>query len=196
MIVATNLKNGTTFLFEDKPSQVIKYSHTKMGRGTATVKVIMKSLETGKLLNKTFPSTAKFEEISTNKKSLQYLYRDDANAIFMNPINFSQVEVDIDLIEDQLQFIKEGETIDIVFWEDNAIAIELAPKITLKVVTTDPGVKGNSSTNVFKPATLENGLDTKVPLFIKKGDYIKIDTKTGEYVERDTSEKSNRETQL
>ena len=192
MISATNLKNSTCFLYEGKPLQVIKYTHIKMGRGGATVRVSARNLSNGKMEEKTFPSTAKFEEVSTSKKELTYLYRDGDRAVFADPTDYSQSEIDIDLIKGQLQYIKEGQNVDVLFRDDEPVSIELAPKVALEVVETDPGVKGNSSTNVYKPAKCENGIQVRVPLFIKTGDTVNVDTRTGEYLER-ASQKSTRE---
>jgi elongation factor P len=102
----------------------------------------------------------------------------------MDPNTFEQVEIPVDLAKTELNFIKEGDTADVLFWEEAPLSVEIPPKVTLKVTDTVPGVKGNSATNLYKPATLENGLKLRVPLFIKEGDKIRVDTKSGEYVER------------
>ncbi len=184
MIEATNLKNGTTFLMDGKPFKVIKYTHQKIGRGGGLVKLIVRNLESGVQVEKTINSAAKVEDINTLKKSMQYLYKDEINAVFMDPKTFGQVEIPAGLAKEEISYIKEGESADILFWEDKPLSIEIPPKVTLKVVDTAPGVKGNSATNLYKPATLENGLQLKVPLFIKSGDKIRVDTRKGEYVER------------
>jgi elongation factor P len=189
MIVATDLKGGKTFLFEGKPYKVSKYTFTKVGRGGASVRVWARNLETGNLEEKSFQSTAKFEEIATRKRSLQYLYKDATTAYFMDPQSYEQVEISLDLLGHDINFVKEGNLADILFWsygekENIPLAVELPPKVTMKIEQTDPGVKGNSATNIYKPATLENGLVVKVPLFIKIGDLVRVDTRTGDYIER------------
>lgn len=184
MIEATNLKNGTSFLMDGKPFKVVKYTHQKIGRGGGLVKLVVRNLESGIQEEKTINSGAKVENISTLKKSLQYLYKDDKSAIFMDPKTYGQVEIPLKLIEEELKFIKEGENADILFWEERALSVEIPPKVNLKVINTAPGIKGNSASNMYKPATLENNLQLKVPLFIKIGDKVRIDTRTGEYVER------------
>jgi len=184
MVLVTNLKNGSTFLFEGKPCQVVKYFHQKIGRGGATVRLTFRNLETGDLVERAFQSTAKFEEISTTKKQLQYLYSDSTNAIFMDPATFEQIEVSIKILGDDINFIKEGEEANVLFWDDKPLSVEIPPKIVLKVIETAPGVKGNTTSNIYKPAKLENGLSVKVPLFIKADDFIRVDTRTGEYIER------------
>lgn len=192
MIEARSLKVGTTFLMESKPYKVIKYTHQKIARGGGTVKLSLRNLKNGNLEGKTLNSSRKVEEISTFKKPLQFLYKDSSTAVFMDAKTYEQVELPTSLIKDELLYIKEGETINVLFWsfggtqdkDDKALSVEIPPKVVLQVVGTPPGVKGDSATNIYKPATLENGLRLKVPLFIKKGDKIRVDTRTGGYVER------------
>src|SRR3989344_9321623 len=116
MIEVTNLKAGTTFQLDGKPYKVIKYQHQKLGRGGASVKVSARNLQTGALEEKTFGSNTKVEEIVTNKKSLQYLYKDSSNAIFMDPKSYEQIEISANLIKEELGYIKEGETVNVLFW--------------------------------------------------------------------------------
>ncbi|MEJ2347685.1 MAG: elongation factor P [Patescibacteria group bacterium] len=184
MIDATGLKNGTTFLLSGTPYRVVKYAHQKIGRGGANVKLSVRNLKTGALEEKTMNSSSKVEEINTLKRNLQFLFKDASTATFMDPNTFEQVEIPVDLAKTELNFIKEGDTADVLFWEEAPLSVEIPPKVTLKVTDTVPGVKGNSATNLYKPATLENGLKLRVPLFIKEGDKIRVDTKSGEYVER------------
>lgn len=184
MINSTDLKNGVTFLSNGAPCKVLKYSLIKMGRGGAVVRVSTKNLLTGTTEDKTFSSNVKVEEVVTQKKNLQYLYSDGTNVTFMNPKSYEQVEVPVNVIKDELPFMKEGKTVDVLFWEDRALSCDIPPKVVMKVVDTPPGVKGNSASNVYKDAILENGLKTKVPLFISNGELIRIDTRTGGYVER------------
>ena len=183
-ISATELKNGVTFLMSGKPYQVVKYAHQKIARGGGTVKLSVRNLETGNLEKKTLNSSLKVEEITTVKRPLQYLYKDDTSVYFMDPRSYEQIEIPLVMAKDQIVFIKEGESVDVLFWDNKALSIGLPAKVVLTVKDTVPGVKGDSATNIFKPAILENGLKLKVPLFIKKGDKIRIDTRTGEYVER------------
>lgn len=186
MISATTLKNGKTFLMDGNPYRVIKYFHQKIGRGGATVKLRVRNLQSGQMEEKTLNSAAKVDEISTTKKSLQFLYQDGSTASFMDPATYDQVEIPVDVLGDDLQYIKEGETADVLFWDGRALSVDIPPKVTLAVSQTDPGAKGNSATNVYKPAKLENGLTVRVPMFIKIGDKVRVDTRTGEYVERVT----------
>lgn len=184
MIVATELKNNVAFLVDGKPCKVIKYEHQKIGRGSASVVVTFRNLESGKLETRTWVSSSKFDEIHTQKRMLQYLYKDPENALFMDPSTFEQVEIPLIILGDDILYMKEGEMAAILFWNDQALSAEIPPKVSLKVSETDPGVKGNSASNIYKQATLENGLSLKVPLFIKAGELIRVDTRTGEYIER------------
>ncbi len=184
MINSTDLKNGTTFLANGAPYKVIKYNFIKMGRGGATVRVNVRNLISGTIEDKTFSSNVKVEEVSTVNRKLQYLYADGANAVFMDPRTYEQVEIPQSTIMEELQYIKDGDEVNVLFWDEKPLSIEIPPKVTLEIIDTSPGVKGNSATNMFKPATLENKNLVKVPLFINKGDKIVVDTRTGEYVER------------
>lgn len=192
MIQATELKAGTTFQLDGKPYKVLKYSFIKMGRGGAVVKVTAKNLENGTTGDRSFSSNVAVEEVSTSKKRLQYLYKDTSFVTFMDPKTYEQVAIPLSVLGDEIFYLNEGESVDVLFWsfggaqdkDDQPLSIELPPNVVLTVSECDPGVKGNSATNIYKPAVLENGLKLKVPLFIKQGDKIRVDTKTGEYLER------------
>ena len=184
MINATDLKNGTTFLANEKPYKVIKYSHIKVGRGGAIVRVNVRNLETGGVEEKTFSSNVKVDNVDTQKKKLQFLYKDAGKAVFMDPKSYEQTEVPQDIIADELPYIKEGEEAVLLFWDDRVLSIEISPKVKLKIAETAPGVKGNSASNMYKSAVLENGVSLKVPLFVEEGEEIVVDTRNGEYVER------------
>ena len=172
MISATDLKNGITFEMDGSPFKVVRYSHSKIGRGGATVKLSVRNLKTGNMEEKTFNSTVKVDEINTIKRPLQFLYSDNSTAMFMDPTSYEQVEIPQNIIEDQLLFIKEGENVDVLFWDEKPMSIDIAPKVTLRIKDTPPGVKGDTASNMYKSATLDNGIKIKVPLFIKKGNEI------------------------
>jgi elongation factor P len=192
MITATELKIGKTFVMDDKPYKVTKYQHQKIARSGGTVKLSVRNLEAGNLEEKTLKSSFKVDEINTLKKPLQYLYKDATNVIFMDETTYEQIEIPLAILGDELIYIKEGENVNVLFWsfggaqdkDDRPLSIEIAPKVTLTIKETAPGIKGNTASNMYKPAMLENGLELKVPLFIKVGDKIRVDTRTGEYVER------------
>ncbi len=184
MVEASQLKSGKTFEDSGIPYVVVKYEHQKMGRGSGRMKLSVRNLKSGELGKKTCTPSTKFEEILTTKRPLQYLYNDGDVATFMDQKSFDQIEIAVSVLNDQLAFIKEGEIVDVLFCDEKPLSVSISPKVTLEVVQTNPGVKGNSATNVFKPAKLENGLEVKVPLFIKVGDSVRVDTRSGEYLER------------
>ena len=184
MIVVTELRSGTIFEESGNLLQVLSYEHIKMGRGSANIKVKVKNLKTGATTEKSFINGAKVNDVSVYKKDLQFLYKDLDNAYFMNPQTFEQVGIPLKLIGSDAHFLKEGESFNISFLGDEALSINLPPKMVFKVLETAPGVKGNSATNVFKDAVLENGLKIKVPPFIKIGDKVRVDTRTGAYTEK------------
>lgn len=188
MFSATELRAGRTFQIDGAPYRVLKYEHIKMGRGGATVRVSARNLRTGGVEEKTFSTSTTVEEIATVKRKLQYLYQDEGNAVFLDPGSYEQVEIDKRVLAEQIPFLKEGQEADILLWlregGEEPLGVDLPPKVTLSVLETAPGVKGNSAANIYKQAMLENGLQVKVPLFIKTGDKVRVDTRTGEYVER------------
>src|SRR3989304_369414 len=184
MINSTDLRAGVAFLYNGKPYQVIKYSLIKMGRGGAVVKVTARNLESGSTEEKSFSSNVSVDEVSTSKKRLQYLFKDSTSVTFMDSKSYDQVEVPLSVLGDDILYLKEGESVDVLFWDEKPLSVVLSPNVILAVSQCDPGVKGNSATNIYKPAVLENGLTLKVPLFIKVGDKICVDTRTSEYIER------------
>lgn len=180
----TGLRAGTTFKIDNTPYVVLKYTHTKLGRGGATIRVSARNLKTGSIEKKTFKSGGTVEAITTQKKRLKFLYQGREAAVFVGSEMQEEVEIGRALLGEQAAFLKKGQEVDALFWEDTPLSVEIAPKVTLAVTETAPGVRGDSATNVYKPATLENGLKIKVPLFVKAGDRVVVDTRTGEYVER------------
>ncbi len=184
MIPVTDLRAGKAFEVDEVPFLVLAYRHTKMGRGTASIKVKVRNLKNGSILEKTFISGAKVNPIETQLRSVQYLYREGNEFYFMNPQDFSQLSLSGDLLEGKEKFLKEGEKFKILFWDEKALSLELPIAMVFKVKETSPGVKGNSVTASFKQAVLDNDLSLNVPLFINVGDKVKVDTRTGEYLER------------
>jgi elongation factor P len=184
MIGVTDLKSGTIFEENGNLLQVLSYEHIKMGRGSANIKLKVKNVRTGSTTDKSFINGAKVNNVTVLKKDLQFLYKDSDNAYFMNPHNYEQTSVSLKVIGDDVFYLKEGENINVSFLGEEALSLNLPPKMVFEVLDTPPGVKGNSATNVFKDAELENGLSVKVPLFIKTGDKIRVDTRTGSYTEK------------
>ena len=163
--------------------QVLSYEHVKMGRGSATIRVKIKNLRSGSTTEKSFINTAKVNDVMVSKRDYQYLYKDGEFGYFMNPQTFEQISVPLKVIDGD-EYLKEGENYSISFLDDEPLSVMFPPKVVLVVTETAPGVKGNSATNVFKDAILENGLTVKVPPFISIGDKVRVDTRTGAYTEK------------
>ncbi len=183
MLVVSELRAGIIYEQDGQLLQVISYEHIKLGRGSANIKVKVKNLRTGSTTEKSFINGAKVNDVSVIKKEMQFLYKDPDVAYFMNPTNFEQITIPLSIIEGEA-FLKEGDTYSVSFLGQEALSVMLPPKVDLKVADTAPGVKGNSASNVFKDATLENGIKVKVPLFINVGDKVRVDTRTSAYTER------------
>lgn len=183
MISVTELRAGTTYVEDGQYLTVLSYEHIKMGRGSANIKVKVKNLKTGSTTEKGYTNGAKVANIPVLKKDMQYLYKDETEVFFMDPQSFEQVSISISLVSDN-PYLKEGDTFPVSFIEGKPLSVLLPPKMVFKVVETAPGAKGNSATNVFKEATLENNIKTRVPLFINVGESIRVDTRTGEYTEK------------
>ncbi len=183
MISVTDLRAGAVFEDGGQIFQVLSYEHIKMGRGSANIKVRAKDLNSGATINKSFINGARVNDINLIKKNLQFLYKDLDSAYFMDPNNFEQVGISLDKLSGH-EFLKEGENFSLSFYNNEPLSLNLPPKMKLKIMETGPSARGNSATNVFKDAILENGIKTKVPLFIKTGDAINIDTRTGGYSEK------------
>lgn len=182
-MVVQDLKSGATWIEDGNLFRVISYEHIKMGRGSATIKVKARNVRSGAVVEKGFTNGAQVNAVTVTKKEYQFLYKDQDNAYFMNPTTFEQVTAPLSVMDGH-EFLQEGGTATLEFYEDEVLGVVLPPKITLKVAETDPGVKGNSASNMYKDATLENGIKTRVPLFINIGDAVVVDTRDGSYTKR------------
>ncbi len=183
-IVVQELKNGVTFLMDGQPFIVNKYEHIKMGRGSATIKVKARNLLTGAVFDRSFINSAKVEEINTVRRVMQYLYKDGLDYVFMDPSSYEQVSLSEAVLAENAKYLKEGITVNILFWDERPLWVELPPKMEFTVAETDPGIKGNSAANMYKSAVLDNGVTVRVPLFIETGEKIMVDTRDGSYAER------------
>lgn len=184
MIDVNKLKVGVTFTEEGTPYRVTKYDFTKMGRGHATIKVKAKNLFTGSIETKGYISGNMVEDIALDKKHLQYLYKDDEKAYFMDPSSFEQVDIPLKILGDDYLYLVEGEKAWVLFWGDIILGVELSATVIVTISETEPGARGNTVSNVLKPAKTASGLTVMVPLFISEGDTIKVNTETGEYTGR------------
>src|ERR1700761_512328 len=180
----TNLKKGVLFQLDGVPYRVVDYNQKVMGRGGSIVNVRIKSVLDGKVLDKTFKGNETVEPAEVTNQAAQYLYADGDTFHFMNPDTFEQFEIPADLVGDGAGYMKEGDTISLQFFNDRPINVELPKNVPLLVTYTEDVVKGDTTSNVQKDATLETGISIKVPAFIKQGDLISVDTATGAYRER------------
>lgn len=185
MILSQELRKGTVYKQGSNPYLVLNYSHTQLARGSATVRVKVKNLLTGVIQEFSHGSGEKFEEADVVTQNLQYLYSDDNTIYFMNPDTFEELNFDKESGKDLIVFLREGDTYPVSLFEKTLVKIDLPKVMSFKVTYTEPGFKGNTASNTLKKATLENGLEVNVPLFINIGDKIKINTDTLEYRERD-----------
>jgi elongation factor P len=180
----TDLKKNTLITLDGQPYKVVEYSQKVMGRGGSIVNVKVKNLVTGALLPKTFKGQEKIEPAEVTNQTVQYLYNDGEKFYFMNPTTFEQYELSADMVGDAKDFLKEGNEVDIQFYNEAAINLVLPKNVWLQVEYTETAVKGDTSTSVQKDARLETGVEIKVPAFIKTGDVVSVDTETYAYRER------------
>lgn len=184
MISVTELRNGATFTEKGEIYSVLSYEHVKLGRGNAMIKLKIKNLRSGATTERTFVSGARVQEVLLEKKEANFLYQQGSDFYFMDPITFEQFPVNGEQIAEAVPYLKLEVPVRLLEYRTEILGIEIPPKMDFVVTETDPGVRGNSVTNIFKDAILENGLKVKVPLFVKQGEKIRIDTRMGEYVER------------
>lgn len=180
----TDLKKNTLITLDGQPYKVVEYSQKVMGRGGSIVNVKVKNLITGALLPKTFKGQEKIEPAEVTNRKAQYLYQDDAKFYFMDPDNFEQFELSADLVANAKDFLREGDEVEIQFYNGTPINLVLPHNLWLTVTYTENVVKGDTTSSVMKDATLETGVVIKVPAFIKAGDVVSVDTETYDYRER------------
>ncbi len=184
MITASDFRNGVTFEFEGNVFQVVEFLHVKPGKGAAFVRTKIKNVITGGVVEKTFSPTEKMPKAHIERRNMQYLYNDGELYYFMDPESFEQIPLNAETLGDALKFVKENDEVLILSFKGNVFGVEPPNFVELEVTDTEPGVKGDTATNVVKPATLETGATINVPLFINTGDKIKVDTRTGSYMSR------------
>ncbi len=184
MYSPTDLKKGTVVQIDGKPFKVIEYGQKVLGRGGSIVNVRLKNLIDGGVIPKTFKGADKIEPADVSSQKVQYLYSADNEFHFMNPDSFEQFALNTSLVDEAIPYLKEGDELDLQFFDSKVINVALPKNLFLKVTYCENVVKGDTSSNVLKDATVETGLTVKVPAFIKTGDTIKVDTRTGEYLER------------
>lgn len=184
MISAGDLRKGTTFELDGQVYTVVDFLHVKPGKGAAFVRTKLRNVIQGGVTDRTFNPTDKLQEAVIERKEMQYLYSDGELYYFMDPENFDQIPLNYEKVEDAIKFLKENMFAVIKFYKGEAFSVEPPNFVELQVTYTEPGAKGNTATNTLKPATVETGATVMVPLFVNEGEIIRIDTRTGEYMER------------
>ena len=184
MIVAGDFRNGVTFEMDGNVLQIVEFQHVKPGKGAAFVRTKVKNVITGAVLERTFNPSDKFPTAFVERKDMQYLYADGSLYYFMDMESYEQLPIDESKLGESFKFVKENMEVKVLSYKGNVFGVEPPFFVELEVVETDPGFKGDTATNATKPAKLETGAEIKVPLFIEQGDVLRIDTRTGEYMER------------
>ena len=184
MIMAGDFRNGITFEMDGQVYQVVEFQHVKPGKGAAFVRTKLKNIITGATIEKTFNPSDKMPRAHIERKDMQYLYNDGQLYYFMDIETYEQIPLSAEVLGDSLKFIKENMIVKLLFFKDNVFGVEPPNFVELEIVQTEPAIRGDTVTGATKPATVETGAIVKVPLFINNGDVIRIDTRTGEYMER------------
>lgn len=184
MISTGDLKKGLTIELDGELYQVIDWQHIKIGRGSAQVRLKLRDLRGGHTIDRTFQAGEKFARARLDRHTVQFLYNDGDLYYFMDSETFEQSTLSGEQVGDAVNYMKENTTLDILSYKEEPISLELPNSIELEVVETDPGFKGNTATAANKPARLETGITVQVPLFVNPGDVVRVDTRTGQYLER------------
>ncbi len=184
MITAGDFRNGVTFELEGNVFKIIEFQHVKPGKGSAFVRTKLRNVITGATVDRTFNPTDKMELARIDRREMQYLYNDGESDIFMDMESYDQIPIMPDVLGDSLKFVKENDVVTVLSYKGKIFGIEPPTFVELMVTKADPGVRGDTATNVTKNAILETGAEIRVPLFINEGEMIRVDTRTGEYLER------------
>jgi elongation factor P len=184
MVSTNNLKNGMTLLIDGKLQQIVDWNHHKPGKGGAVVRTKLREFETGKVVEKTFRAGEDVEQAIIDRRTLQYLYRDGDDLVLMDAETYEQQNAPLKAIGDAIDYLLEGDELGVSVYEGRIVGVELPASKVLTITETDPGHAGNTATSATKPATLETGKVVQVPLFIEKGEKIKVDTRSGDYISR------------
>lgn len=183
-VTTSDISKDIVIKFKNGLYLVIEFQHVNPGKGSAFVRTRLKNLESGKVIENTFKAGETIEIVDVEKKKMQFLYRDASGITFMDSATYDQITVPVDILGEKAAYFKEGQEATVLSYNNNPITVELPKKITLKVVDAPPSVRGDTAGNVTKEVSLETGVKVNVPLFIKEGDLVVINTETGEYVER------------
>jgi elongation factor P len=184
MISSSDFRTGATIEIDNNVWQIVDFQHVKPGKGAAFVRTKMKNVRTGAVVERTFNPGEKFPKAHVDRREMQFLYESDGSYNFMDNETYEQSELTADQLGDGVKYLKENMNISIMFFQGTVIGVELPVAVELTVVETDPGIRGDTATGGTKPAKMESGCVVRVPLFINIGDVLRVDTRTGEYLER------------
>jgi elongation factor P len=184
MISTGEIKRGITIELDGTLYQVVEFQHIKMGRGSAQVRMKLRNVRRGDLIEKTVQAGDRFQRARLDHRNVQFMYRDGAHYHFMDTASYDQLALDEELLGDAVSYLADGMVVQLSEYEGEAIGVELPASVILKVTEVEFGIKGDTATGATKPATLETGLRVNVPLFVGQGDRIRVDTRSGEYLER------------
>jgi len=184
MISPGNFRKGLKLMYEGNPYLVVDFQHVKMGRGRPHVKAKFKHLLTGQVIEKSFLTTESFDEPDLEERKMQYLYSQGDEFAFMDSSTYDQIMIDSNALGDARWYLVENDEYSIMFFEGRPISVQLPASVILEVTQAEPAIKGDTVSNVMKSAKVASGYEVKVPMFVKEGDKIKIDTRTGDYIER------------
>ncbi|MBO5872778.1 MAG: elongation factor P [Clostridia bacterium] len=184
MVSAGDFRNGVTFEMDGNVYQIIEFQHVKPGKGAAFVRAKIRNVIAGSVVERTFNPNEKYPTAFVERKDMEYSYNDEGLYYFMDPESYEMIPVGKDDLGDAFKFVKENMTCKILSYKGKVFGVEPPTFVELEITQTDPGFAGNTATNATKPATLETGAEIRVPLFINEGDMVRIDTRTGEYMER------------
>jgi len=184
MISTGDLKKGITVVLDGQPCTITEWQHIKMGRGGAIVRIKFKNLRSGAIFERTYDAGERFERAFLDRRQVQYSYNDGENYFFMDEETYEMIQITAEQLGDAKDYLLDGMKLEILYYNDQPISVELPITVDLTVTYTEPGFKGDTATGGTKPATLETGLVVQVPLFVKTGDKIRVKTESGTYVER------------
>lgn len=184
MISAGDFRNGVTFEQDGQVLQVVEFQHVKPGKGSAFVRTKTRNVITGAVIETTYNPSDKFPSAQVDRRDMQYSYEDGGLYYFMDNETYEQVPLDAKVLPDSFKFVKENEMVKVLSYKGSVFGVEPPNFVVLEITETEPGMKGNTATNTLKPAKVETGAEVRVPLFINEGEKIRIDTRTGEYMER------------
>ncbi|MGI6158035.1 MAG: elongation factor P [Saccharofermentanales bacterium] len=184
MISAGDFRNGTGFVLDGQPCQVVEFQHVKPGKGSAFVRVKYKNLQTGSVVQKSFNPSDKYEPVQLTYRDMAYIYPDGDLYYFMDQDSYEQIPIGKEMLNDALQFLKEGMVCRVVSWDGQILEVELPTTVELEITQCEPAVRGDTAQSATKTAVLETGAEIRVPLFVNQNEIVRVDTRTGEYMER------------